>query len=153
MNGFGRRLVLFLATGAYSGYFPFMPGTVGTVVGILFFAVLASLSLPLYLLTTVAFIALSVWVSEQAEQIFKKKDASQIVIDEIAGFLVTMAFLPASWKYVVAGFVLFRIFDIWKPYPANRINDNMHGGAGVVMDDIVAGIYANLVLQIARLIL
>lgn len=152
MNGFGRGLIVFLATGAYSGYFPFMPGTVGTVVGILFFSMLSLFSLPLYLLTTVAFIALSVWVSERAERIFAKKDASEIVIDEIAGFLVTMAFVPAGWKYVAAGFVLFRVFDIWKPYPANRINERMPGGAGVVLDDIVAGIYANLVLQITRLI-
>jgi len=152
MKGFGRGLIVFLATGAYSGYFPFMPGTVGTVVGILFFIMFSLFSLPLYLLTTVAFIALAVWVSERAERIFAKKDASEIVIDEIAGFLVTMAVVPAGWKYVAAGFVLFRVFDIWKPYPANRINERMSGGAGVVLDDIVAGLYANLVLQVTRFI-
>ena len=152
MSRFNRGFIVFLATGAYSGFFPFMPGTVGTVVGVILFIILSSLSLPVYVLTTLAIIALSVWVSERAEKIFKKEDASEIVIDEIAGFLVTMAFLPNDWRYIAAGFVLFRVFDIFKPYPANRINDNVHGGVGVVFDDIVAGIYANLVLQAVRII-
>ena len=143
-----RQFIIFLATGAYSGFFPFMPGTAGSVVGVLLFIIISFLSTPVYLLTILAFIALSVWVSERAEKIFEKEDASQIVIDEIAGYLVTMAFLPCDWRYIAAGFVLFRIFDITKPYPANRINDNVHGGVGVVLDDIVAGIYANLMLQV-----
>ena len=147
MSSFNRRFIIFLATGAYSGFSPIMPGTAGSVVGVLLFIIIASLSMPVYLLTILAFIALSVWVSERAEKIFEKEDASQIVIDEIAGYFVTMAFLPCDWKYIAAGFVLFRIFDITKPYPANRINDNVHGGVGVVFDDIVAGVYANLVLQ------
>ena len=148
MSSFNRRFIIFLATGAYSGFSPIMPGTAGSVVGVLLFIIIASLSTPVYLLTILAFIALSVWVSERAEKIFEKEDASQIVIDEIAGYFVTMAFLPCDWRYIAAGFVLFRIFDITKPYPANRINDNVHGGVGVVCDDIVAGVYANLVLQV-----
>ena len=147
MSRLHREFIIFLATGAYSGFSPFMPGTAGSVMGVLLFLKIASLSTPVYLLTILAFIALSVWVSERAEKIFEKEDASQIVIDEIAGYFVTMAFLPFDWRYIAAGFVLFRIFDIIKPYPANRINDNVHGGVGVVFDDIVAGVYANLVLQ------
>ena len=148
MSSFNRGFIIFLATGAYSGFSPVMPGTAGSVVGVLLFIIIASLSPPVYLLTILAFIALSVWVSERAEKIFEKEDASQIVIDEIAGYFVTMAFLPCDWRYIAAGFVLFRIFDIIKPYPANRINDNVHGGVGVVFDDIAAGVYANLVLQV-----
>lgn len=143
-----RELIVFLATGAYTGFFPFMPGTAGSVVGVLLFIIIASLSTSVYLLTILAFIALSVWVSERAEKIFGRADASQIVIDEVAGYFVTMAFLPYDWRYIVSGFVLFRIFDIAKPYPVNRINDNVHGGVGVVLDDIVAGVYANLLLQV-----
>ena len=152
MNRLNKGFIIFLATGAYSGFSPFMPGTVGSVVGVFLFIILSFLSLPVYILTTVAFIALAVWVSERAEKIFEKEDASEIVIDEIAGFFVTMAFLPCDWKTIAAGFVLFRIFDILKPYPANRINDTVHGGVGVVFDDIVAGIYANLLLQGIRFI-
>jgi phosphatidylglycerophosphatase A len=148
MSRLHRELIVFLATGAYTGFFPFMPGTAGSVVGVLLFIIIASLSTSVYLLTILAFIALSVWVSERAEKIFEKADASQIVIDEVAGYFVTMVFLPYDWRYIVSGFVLFRIFDIAKPYPVNRINDNVHGGVGVVLDDIVAGVYANLLLQI-----
>ena len=148
MSRLYRELIVFLATGAYAGFFPFMPGTAGSVMGVLLFIIIASLSTPVYLLTLLGFIALSVWVSERAEKIFEKPDASQIVIDEIAGYFVTMVFLPCDWRYIVSGFVLFRAFDIAKPYPVNRINDNVHGGIGVVLDDIVAGAYANLLLQV-----
>ena len=99
------------------------------------------------------FLALSIWVAHLAETVFSEKDPQIVVIDEIAGLLVAMAAVPLRPGYVVAGVVLFRLFDIMKPFPANRINDRMTGGAGIVLDDVVAGVYANLVLQAARLLL
>jgi len=151
MNTTVRGIIMFLATGALCGYAPVMPGTVGSAAGMGCFAVLSSLSLPAYGAVTAAVIFSSFRIADKASRIFKNPDPPQVVIDEIAGTLVTMLSFPADWKYMAAGFVLFRIMDIVKPYPANWINDNMPGGYGIVLDDIVAGIYANLALQLIRL--
>jgi len=152
MKGIGRALTLFFATGACTGYTPLMPGTAGSAAGIAVYVLMASCSLSLYLCITIALTAAAVFLSASAARLLQKSDPPQVVIDEIAGFLVTMTGLPPAWQYVAAGFILFRIMDILKPYPANLINDRMHGGAGIVLDDVVAGIYANLILQGVRFI-
>lgn len=152
MKGFVRGLILFLSTGAFSGYVPKIPGTAGSVAGIGLFCLLALLSPATYCAGTFFFVAIAVWSSGRAALILKKKDPPEVVIDEIAGFLITMATFPASWKYILPGFILFRVLDIIKPYPANRINDRVEGGLGIVLDDVVAGIYANLILQVLRLL-
>jgi len=151
MSNAGRRLVLFFATGCGSGYVPVMPGTAGTAAGVVLFFILSPLSLSLYLLTTTAFIFISIWIAHQAALCLQVKDPAQIVIDEIAGYLVTMASFPFTWQYAAAGFVLFRVFDIIKPFPAGWIDRKVAGGYGIVLDDVAAGIYANIVLQIFRL--
>lgn len=145
-----RAPLLILATGFYGGYAPFAPGTVGTAVGVLFFWCFSHLSPLLYLITTVAFVFLSAWVAERAEQLLQRKDAPAIVIDEISGFLVTMLFVPCSVTMVLAGFLLFRGFDIGKVFPARWIERSIPGGWGVVLDDVAAGVYANIVLQGVR---
>ncbi len=145
-----EKLIVFMGTGAFAGYFPVMPGTAGTVAGVFVYLAIAHLTLPVYLFLTLLFILFSVWISGRTEKIFEKKDPPEVVIDEIAGYLVTMMSFPAEWKYVFVGFFLFRILDIVKPYPANRINNSMGGGWGIVLDDIVAGVYANIGLQILR---
>lgn len=150
MSDAGRRLVLFCATGCGSGYVPVVPGTAGTAVAMALFFVLSSLSLSLYLLTTVAFIFISIWIAHQAAFCLQVKDPAQIVIDEIAGYLVTMTSFPFTWQYVAAGFIIFRILDIIKPFPAGWLDRNVAGGYGIVLDDVAAGIYANIVLQIIR---
>ncbi len=147
-----KKLIVFTGTGAYSGYFPVMPGTVGTAAGVFLYLAIAHLPIPVYLFLTLLFIFFSVRISGQTEEIFKKKDPPEVVIDEIAGYIVTMISFPAEWKYVFVGFILFRIMDIAKPYPANRINNSMGGGWGIVLDDIVAGIYANIGLQVLRIL-
>jgi phosphatidylglycerophosphatase A len=152
MAGFRKHIIFFLSTGAYSGYFPKMPGTAGSAAGIVFYLFLSLFNLPTYLTVTVLFIILSVWISGEAEKLYKKKDPPEVVIDEIVGYLITMATFPPEWKYIIAGFVLFRVFDILKPYPANRINEQGKGGYGIVFDDVVAGIYANLLLQAVRVL-
>jgi phosphatidylglycerophosphatase A len=150
MSSFGKSVVLFAATGAGSGFVPVMPGTAGTAAGVVLFFILSSLSLSLYLLTTVAFIFIAIWNAHQAALYLQVKDPPQVVIDEIAGYLVTMASFPFTWPYVAAGFIIFRIFDIIKPYPAGWIDRKVPGGYGIVLDDVAAGIYANIVLQIFR---
>jgi len=142
-----RSFFIFFGTGFYSGFCPVIPGTAGTVVGIGFFWCLSQFSHPLYLITILAFTFLAAWIAEGAEKIFQKKDAPPIVIDEISGFLVTMVWVSWSWFNVGVGFIVFRFFDIIKPFPCHWIERKLPGGWGIVLDDIAAGIYANIILQ------
>jgi len=153
MSSAGRRVVLFFATGCGSGYVPVAPGTAGTAVAVILFFLLSSLSLSLYLLTTAAFTFMAIWCAHQAAPLLQMKDPPPVVIDEIAGYLVTMVSFPCTWQYVAAGFFLFRLFDIVKPFPARWIDRNVSGGYGIVLDDVAAGIYANIALQLFRLML
>ncbi len=151
MSGVSRRAILFFSTGFYSGYAPFAPGTFGTAVAVPLYALIVRLHPALSLAITCAVIAAAFPLSELTERYLGRKDPPQVVIDEIAGYLVTMLSFPPDWRYLAAGFVVFRIMDIVKPYPADRINRSVRGGPGIVLDDIVAGIYANLILQALRL--
>jgi len=144
----GARFIKTAATGLGSGLSPFAPGTAGTLVGIPIYFLLSMFSRPLYLLTVVAFFFFAVYVSQEAEKLYDEHDPSRIVIDEIAGFLVVMACIPPSPFTVATGFVLFRIFDITKPFPIRFLEWRLPGGYGVVGDDIMAGIYGNIILQI-----
>jgi phosphatidylglycerophosphatase A len=159
-----RALILFFATGAGSGYVPVAPGTAGALVGlILYLAGLGSLPAPLYLLTLLGAIALAVWASEGAIALFGQKDPRQVTIDEVVGMLTTFAFLPfpvgmadGSFRVpamALLGFVFFRMFDILKPFPLRWIERTAPGGYGVVLDDVAAGIYANVCLRIVALFL
>jgi phosphatidylglycerophosphatase A len=146
-TGIRRAAILFIAEGAYSGRFPFAPGTAGTIAAIPLYLVMMQLSPAVYLSICGVIVGLGLWAAGQAETLLGKKDASSIVIDEIAGFLLSMFLVPPAWGYIVAGFLLFRVFDIIKPYPLRQLQD-LHGGLGVMIDDIGAGIYTNAVLQI-----
>ncbi|NVN98532.1 MAG: phosphatidylglycerophosphatase A [Geobacteraceae bacterium] len=141
-------IVKLLATWGGSGYSPFASGTVGTLAAIPFYIWLARLSLPMYLLTLVAFFFLACWVSGEAEVLFNEKDSGKIVIDEVVGYLVTMIAIPYDWRYMVAGFFLFRLFDIVKPPPARWFDQKVKNGYGVVLDDVAAGLYAWLCLLV-----
>ena len=137
-----RSFVIWTATWGGTGFSPFASGTVGTLGAIPFYLVLAQLSLPLYLLSSVAFTLFACWVAGHAEQVFGEHDSGKIVIDEVAGYLVTMTAVPLSWQGVAAGFFLFRFFDIVKPQPARWFDRSLKNGYGVVLDDIAAGVYA-----------
>lgn len=143
-----EKFIKALATGLGSGFAPFAPGTAGTVVAIPIYLIFSPLSWPLYLLSALALTFLAIYVSQEAEKIFLKKDAPQIVIDEIAGFMWTMFLLAPTGWHILLGFAFFRLFDILKPFPARLVQNRLPGGYGVVMDDVAAGIYANLSLQI-----
>jgi phosphatidylglycerophosphatase A len=144
---FSRSLILFIAQGAYSGRSAFAPGTAGTLVGILLYLLLSGLPPVWYLLACVLTIGIAIWTADEAERMLEKKDDGSIVIDEIVGYLVSMALVPPTWMFIAAGFFLFRVFDIIKPFPLRRLQD-LHGGPGIVLDDIGAGVYTNVVLQI-----
>ena len=147
MNKITNAVILFIAQGAYSGKSPFAPGTAGTVVGVLLYLLVKGLGTAWYLAATAAVTVIGIWTAGRAEVLLGRKDAPSIVIDEIAGYLISMFLVPSGWGYVVAAFFLFRIFDIIKPFPLYRLQD-LHGGLGVVIDDVGAGIYTNIVLQI-----
>ena len=143
-----NKFFLFLATGFGVGYSPVAPGTLGTLIAIPIYYFLSNISSPTYQITLIGFFFLSVWISESAEIFFGKKDDQRIVIDEIMGFLVTMLWVPKAAIFMVIGFFLFRFFDILKPFPIRRLEKKFKGGYGVVLDDVMAGVYSNIVLQI-----
>jgi len=147
MNKFTREVVLFLAQGAYSGRAPVAPGTAGTAVGVLVYLWMRRFSPEAYVVFCLLIVLIGTWIAGRAEGLLGKKDHPSIVIDEVAGYLVSVAMLPGTWSFIIAAFVLFRIFDIMKPYPLKRLQ-TLHGGAGVMSDDIGAGVYTNLVLRI-----
>lgn len=141
------KLAQFLATGAGSGYAPVASGTAGAAVGVLLYWPLAALSLPLYAITAVGVIGLAIWSADVMTRAWGTDDDGRIVADEIAGQLVTLAPLvafgnPRSLGWVVTGFVLFRVYDVWKPGPVRWLEENLPGGAGVVLDDVLAGVLA-----------
>ena len=142
------KAVMFLATGAYVGRIPFASGTFGSLVGLPIVYLLSLVDWRLAAILTAVLILFSVRVADLAEKQLKAKDPGCIVIDEIAGMCVAMLAIPLTLTTGIAGFFLFRIFDIIKPPPARQMETILNGGWGVVMDDVVAGIMANIVLRI-----
>ena len=141
----GRKFTILMTSGFYTGYAPVASGTFGTLVGILFYLPIRSLSNEIYAAVVAAFTMFAIFLSHKAESIYGEKDSGKIVIDEIAGYLVTMFALPAVfnlWVGIAVGFFVFRFFDIAKPFPAQWIDRKLKGGAGVVLDDVFAGFYA-----------
>jgi len=145
-----NRIILLLATGFGAGFSPLAPGTTGTLIAIPLYLFFSSIPSPIFELTIVAFFFLASWISDKAQNHWGKKDDRRIVIDEIVGFLITMLWVPRTTLFVIAGFFLFRFFDVIKPPPLRRL-EKVNGGYGVVLDDVAAGVYANIVLQIVRL--
>lgn len=136
-----KRLAQFTATGLFIGYFPFAPGTMGTILGMaICWAFEGHLLLPLLL-----FLLLSLWSIKQTHSLLKEDDP-RIVIDEITGFLVAMLFLPPNWEYILAAFILFRIIDIVKPFFIKRL-ERISSPWGVVLDDLAAGAFTCLLLH------
>ncbi len=148
MNRATRAVILFFAQGAYAGRFPVAPGTAGSVVGVFLYLGMKGLTLSPYLAVCILMVLAGTWAAGRAEIILDRKDSPSIVIDEIAGFLIAMFMVPSGWSFIVAGFLLFRLFDIMKPWPLGRL-EKLHGGPGVMLDDIGAGVYTNIVLQLA----
>lgn len=145
-----RSIFKHIATIGPVGFFPIAPGTLGTLVALAFVAI-TNLPVPLYLVLTAIVIAVGIYASSVVEEITDEKDPGCIVIDEVAGYLVSMAFLPTTVFYLVSSFILFRIFDILKPPPLDRLQ-RLKGGTGVMADDILAGIYTNILLQIWKVL-
>ncbi|OBS08715.1 phosphatidylglycerophosphatase A family protein [Acidihalobacter prosperus] len=139
----------FLAFGFGSGLSPVAPGTAGTLAAIPLYLLIAPLPLYAYALVTLVALVAGFWICGRSSALLGVHDHRGIVWDEIVGYFITMAAAPHGWAWVLAGFVLFRIFDVLKPWPANWADRQLHGGVGIVMDDVFAGIYALIVMQIA----
>lgn len=136
-----------IATGLYVGKIAKAPGTWGSLVAFLPWLLIKDLPIALYLATVAATFILGFFVAGSAEKILDTPDAGCIVIDEIVGMLVTFTAAPNHPVAWIAGFVLFRIFDIFKPFPVSWFDKHIHGGIGIMMDDVIAGIYALISLQ------
>ena len=140
------KLIRFLATGLGLGYAPVAPGTFGTVLGSVLFFLLHTQTHAWLWRFTLAFAVFAIVIAHLAEKSFGSKDCQKIVIDEVAGVLFCYMLVPYNTLNLVMGFILFRLFDVAKIFPANWTQDNFGGGLGVVADDLVAGIQAGLIL-------
>jgi len=138
----------FLAFGFGSGLSPKAPGTMGTIVAIPIFILFSYLTLTNYFILLIILIIFSFYIAGKSAQLLGVHDHGGIVIDEICGYLVTMMLAPVTWQAIIAGFILFRIFDIFKPWPIKLLDQRIPGGVGIVVDDLMAGIYALLSLQL-----
>jgi phosphatidylglycerophosphatase A len=142
------RVALFVATVAYCGFAPVAPGTFGAAAGLLVYLLVWWTRSPLVEIALIAVtFAAGIWSATLAERHLGGTDPGPVVIDEVLGMLVTLAFIPVGWSGALVGFVLFRALDVVKPYPANRF-ERLHGGLGIMADDAMAGVYANLCLRL-----
>jgi phosphatidylglycerophosphatase A len=143
------RLAILLATVGYVGHFPFAPGTAGSAAALVLYVLLRWAGAPFFVdvVIIVALFATGCWAGSVAEAHYGRTDPGYVVLDEVIGMLVTLLFVPVSWSGVLIGFLLFRAFDIVKPFPARQC-ERWHGGLGIMADDVVAGIYGNLALRL-----
>ena len=141
-----RRIGVFIATCAYIGYAPVAPGTFGSAIGLaVFYAVRHRGSMAVEAATIVALLAIGLWSATEAEHHFGGIDPGPVVIDEVIGMLITLAFIPVNAAGAITGFFIFRLLDVVKPWPARRL-EHLPGGFGVVLDDVMAAMYGNLVM-------
>jgi phosphatidylglycerophosphatase A len=142
-----RKLAHFMAFGFGAGKIPAAPGTFGTLIGIPVYLLLQPLSLLMYAVAVLALFGLGIWLCHVTEKDLGVHDHPGIVWDEIVGYLITMFMAPNGWVWIVLGFALFRLFDIWKPFPIRQIERRIQGGLGNMLDDALAGFYSLAVLQ------
>jgi phosphatidylglycerophosphatase A len=141
------RLALFVATAGYVGYAPIAPGTAGSIVGLVLFMVIRWIDSAVVEASVIgAALVLGLWAASNVERQLGK-DPSVVVIDEVVGMLITLAFLDVGPVAMVIGFILFRVLDVIKPFPAGRLED-LHGGPGIMLDDVMAGLYGQLLMRL-----
>ncbi len=142
------RIYMFIASGAYSGYLPKAPGTWGSLVGVAMWFGLRRLELVPYIGVIVGLFIVGTICAGSAEKILDRGDPGIVVIDEIVGQLIALTALPAHPVTVLTGFFIFRFFDILKPFPINWLDRHIHGGLGIMLDDVIAGLYTLIILHI-----
>ena len=144
------KIILFFAQGFGTGRVPIAPGTFGTLPGVVIVLLLMPTPLTFYTGMTVLLLAIGFPLCDKAAILLGRKDPPSVVWDEIVGMLVTMTAVPLSFMSILAGFALFRFFDIWKPWPIGWVDRHVQGGFGIMLDDVLAGIMACLVLHISH---
>lgn len=138
----------FIAFGFGSGAIPFAPGTFGTLLAIPFYLLLRPLPPSAYIIFVIVFIIFTSWLSDRISREINIHDHPGMCIDEFAGFFVTMICAPSGFIWIILGVILFRLFDIWKPWPIRLLDEKVHGGFGMIIDDVVAGLFAMFIIQI-----
>ena len=144
--------VMFLATGGYVGHAPFASGTFGSLVGLPIVYGLSKTSGTVAFVSVIVLVLGAVWVAHHAEKALNAKDPGCIVIDEVMGMFIALTLAPSHPVAWLLGFILFRIFDVFKPFPVSWFDTHLHGGIGIMMDDVMAGIYALICLQLIWLV-
>ncbi len=142
-----KKPAAFIAYGFGSGLSPKAPGTFGTLVAIPIYWLIQDWSLTAYLIFTLIAFLFGIWICQKTVDWLKQDDPGGIVWDEVVGYLVTMIAAPQGWLWITLGFVLFRLFDITKPWPVSLADRKIHGGLGVMLDDVIAGVYAAIALH------
>ena len=137
-----------LSLGFGSGLSPYAPGTLGTLVAIPIYWFFINFGYAIYIPVLLLFTVLGFYLCGHTARALGVHDHGGIVWDEIVGYMITMLFVPVSWGWIILGFVFFRLFDIWKPWPIRILDQRVHGGVGIMVDDILAGIYAAICLQL-----
>lgn len=147
MSTIKEKAIVFAATWGLIGFAPIAPGTVGSIAALPLCLLISVMDTPWGMICLLALISVSIWIAHGAEKVVGHKDPGLVVIDEVCGMAVTLFALPFIPIFVIAGFVLFRVFDILKPFPIRWFDRNVKGGWGIILDDIIAGIFANFVLR------
>jgi len=137
----------FVAFGFGTGTIPVAPGTFGTLIAIPFYLLMQPLSWPAYLAVTLLIIFGSIWICSKATRDIGVEDHQGMCLDEVVGFIVTMFAVPHGWQWILMGFILFRLFDIWKPWLIRLADQHVHGGFGIILDDVLAGVVSCLILH------
>ncbi len=143
-----KKPTAFIAYGFGAGLSPKAPGTFGTLVAIPIYWLIQDWSLTAYLVFTLIAFLLGIWICQRTVDWLKQDDPGAIVWDEVVGYLVTMIAAPKGWLWIVLGFILFRFFDIVKPWPVSLADKKLHGGLGIMLDDVIAGILSLMVIHL-----
>jgi phosphatidylglycerophosphatase A len=142
-----RRLGLLIATCGYLGFFPLAPGTIGSAVGVVVFYLVRATGFPwAQALAIVAIFGAGVWAASSAEEQLGRTDPAPVIIDEVVGMLITLAWIPVTPSGAFVGFLIFRVLDVVKPWPSRQF-ESMHGGLGVMADDAMAAVYGQLLMR------
>ena len=148
METFRQKAILFFATGGLIGFSPVAPGTFGSLAALPICLLISLMPIGPALIVVAALIMFSTWIAHAAEKIEAQKDPSQVVVDEICGMAIALFALPFTPFFVIGGFALFRVFDILKPFPIQWVDKKVPGGLGIMLDDIIAGIFANGLMRL-----
>lgn len=151
-EGVFEKPLYFIAFGFGTGIIPFAPGTFGTLFAVFLYSLLPALSFSSHLIITTIITVLSIFICDKVSREIELHDHPGMCLDEFPGFFVSMLFAPTGWIGLVAAFLLFRIFDIIKPWPINWIDKNVHGGFGMVLDDVLAGVYVSIIFVMISLL-